>query len=129
MILNNAKILNIVNAYQKGTDLKLPPVLAWKRRVNMQEMIRVKGIIDEALAEIRKNYTDDEHSKDLGNGIREVFPEYYNDYIKAQDELLNLDTEVSIEVVKVNLSDLGNAPISDNDLETLAFMIEVKDED
>lgn len=127
MKLKNSEIVRIVTAYQKGTDLKLPPVLAWKRRLNMKELVRVKGIVDEALAEARRGFLDAEHAKDLGNGSWEILPEFQEQFILAQEEILGQETDVNVEVVKINLSDLGKDGISDSDLETLAFMVDVSD--
>jgi len=123
--MRNLEIAAIVNAYlgQKGKEgYKLPAAIAWKRRVNMDKLIKAKELIDEALRDIGKNYMDDEHSVKAENGDRQVKPEFRQEFFKAQAEILEQDTEVDIR--KVTIADLGDIELSDADMDTLAFMIE-----
>ena len=125
--MKNLEIVAIVNVYtaqkEKGEGIKLPAKVAWKRRVNMDKLFHAKGIIDEALKEIGQKYADDEHSTEAekGNG-RKVKPEYMEEFVLAQGEILTQDTEVDVQ--KVKIEDLGDVELSDADMDTIAFMLE-----
>lgn len=120
--MKNYEITAIVAAYQKGTSMKLPASVAWKRRVNMDKIIRAKAIIDEALNEVRAPYLDDDHSTPMEDGGRQVKPAYVPAFVKAQTEILEQETDVDIK--KVSIDALGDIEISDSDMDTIAFMIE-----
>ena len=120
--MNNLEIVSIVTAYQKGTTIKLPASVAWKRRVNMDKLFRAKRLIDEALQEARAPFLDDEHSTEVEGGNRQVKREYIDEFVKSQNEILTQDTDVDIK--KIKIGDIGDIEISDSDMDTLAFMIE-----
>ena len=120
--MKNIEIVSIVTAYQRGTSLKLPAAVAWKRRVNMDKLFRAKKLIDEALQEARQPYLDDEHSTEVEGGNRQVKPEYIAEFVKAQNEILMQDTDVDIK--KVRIEDIRDIEISDADMDTIAFMLE-----
>ena len=119
--MNNAEIVGIVTAYRNGTNLKLPASVAWKRRVNLDKLFRAKVLIDEALQEAREPFLDDEHSMATENGGRQVKPEYIADFVSAQNDILSQDTDVDIKTI--GIEDIGDIEITDNDMDTLAFMI------
>lgn len=118
----NLEIVSIVTAYQRGTSLKLPAAVAWKRRVNMDKLFRAKKLIDEALQEARQPYLDDEHSTEVDGGNRQVKPEYIDEFVRSQNEVLSQETDIDIK--KVKIEDIGDIEISDADMDTIAFMIE-----
>ena len=124
--MQNLEIVSIVNAYtaqrEAKSELKLPAAIAWKRRVNMDKLIRAKGLIDDAMKELGERYSDDEHSEEGENGTRKVKPEFLAEYLKEQADILSQDTDVDIRKAKVE--ELGDIEISDADMDTLAFMIE-----
>lgn len=129
--MKNAEITAITNIYTarkgKGGDkLRLPAAVAWKRRVNMDKLFKARVLIDEAMQEISDKYADDEHSKEVtdesGEKSRVVRDEYLAEYGKAQMEILSQDTD--IDVKKIKIEELGDLILSDEDLDTLAFMIE-----
>ena len=126
--MRNIDIVAIVNAYttQKNSGepgVKLPAKVAWTRRVNMDKLFRAKSIIDEAVKELQSKYADDEHSTEMedGNG-RSVKPEYMQEFVKEQADILTQETEVDIR--KVKIEDLGDVELSDADMDTIAFMLE-----
>lgn len=119
--MKNLEIVAIVNAYQKGTSLKLPAAVAWKRRVNIDKLFKAKNLIDEALQEAREPYLDDEHSVPMENGGRQILPEFVDAFAQAQSEILTQETDIDIK--KVKIEDIGDIEISDADMDTLAFMI------
>lgn len=121
MELINAEIVAITNAYKKGTNFKLPPAAAWKRRVNMSELLKARELIDTAIREVLEVYFDEEHSDPDGDG-RTIKKEYQKEALKKQTEILSQSTDVKIKKVKVE--DLGNDMLSDDDMDSLAFMIE-----
>ena len=121
--MQNLEIVSIVNSYMDHkSDVKLPAAVAWKRRVNLDKLIRAKGLIDDAMKELGERYSDDEHSDESENGTRKVKPEFLAEYLKEQADILSQDTDVDIRKAKVE--DLGDIEISDADMDTLAFMIE-----
>ena len=120
--MKNYEITAIVAAYQKGTTMKLPAAVAWKRRVNIDKIIKAKAIIDEALNEVRAPYLDDDHSTPMEDGGRQVKPEYVQEFVRAQSEILEQDTDVDIK--KVPIDALGDIELTDADMDTIAFMIE-----
>lgn len=131
--MRNDDILFVVNSYYalKGKEtVTLPASVAWKRRLNIKELVKASETINEALEEIKQKYSDDEHSnpktiKDA-NGkdveTRVVKPEYLSDFIKEQQEVLTQETDLTIR--KIKIEDLGNLNLSDGMLDTLEFMIE-----
>ena len=120
--MKNIDIIAIVTAYQKGTSLKLPAAIAWKRRVNMDKLFRAKKLIDDALQEAQTPYLDDAHSTPTDNGGRQVLPEYLPEFFSAQNEILSQDTDINISYVKIE--ELGDIELTDSDMDTIAFMIE-----
>lgn len=121
--MKNLDILAIVSAYtDKKSDIKLPAAVAWKRRLNLDKLFKAKAIIDEALKDVGQRFSDDEHSEATEDGNRKVKPEYMQEFVTAQGEILTQDTPVDIQ--KVSIDAIGNVELSDSDMDTLAFMIE-----
>ena len=130
--MKNLDILAITNAYLEnknkstGRELKLPAAVAWKRRVNLDKLFAVRKLIDEAMADVKRRYTDDEHSVEAraenGELARNVRPKFMPEFIKAQAEILDQDTDVDIR--KVRIEDLGDIELTDSEMDTLQFMIE-----
>ena len=124
--MKNLDILAIVSAYtakkEKGDGIKLPAAVAWKRRLNFDKLFKAKGIIDEALREVGQRFSDDEHSEATEDGGRKVKPEYMQEFVTAQGEILTQDTPVDIQ--KVSIDAIGDVELTDADMDTLAFMIE-----
>lgn len=129
--MKNFEIYAITNAYkhlaevsqtnQNGSEIKLPAKVAWIRRVNMDKLFKAQAIIDEALNDISKKYSDDEHSTDE-NGNRRVKDEFINDYANERAEIFDQDTD--IEIKKVKIEELGDVMLSDEYMDTVMFMIE-----
>lgn len=133
--MKNIDIVAVVNAYTNlkterakargnGTDvheLKLPASVAWKRRVNLDKLFSAKKVIDEALQEIQQTYSDDKHSTANEDGTRTVKPEFLPDFAKEQGDILMQETEV--DICKVSIESLGDIEISDDEMDTLSFMI------
>ena len=122
--MQNLEIMAIVNAYtaQKGKDgARLPAAVAWKRRVNIDKLFQAKKLIDDALRDISAKYADDEHSEADGD-TRKVKPEYMAEFVKEQGEILAQETDVDVK--KVKIEELGDIALSDEEMDTLAFMIE-----
>lgn len=129
----NSDILIIVNSYYalKGKEtVSLPASVAWKRRLNLKDLIRASETINEALQELSNKYNDDAHSmtkKVVDTNGKEtetkvVKPEYLTDFINAQKEILAQDTDVTIR--KIKIGELEGISLSDEILDTLEFMIE-----
>ena len=131
--MRNDDILFVVNSYYalKGKEtVTLPAAVAWKRRLNLKDLVKASETINEALEEIKQKYSDDDHSspktvKDAnGNDTetRMVKSEFLADFIKEQQEVLTQETDVTIR--KIKIEDLGSIELSDDVLDTLDFMIE-----
>lgn len=130
----NAEIVAIVNTYlkskQEGHDIRLPAATSWKRRVNLDKLYKAKLLIDEALEELQAKYNDNEHSeeKETEEGkMRFVKPAYRQAFLNAQKEILMQDTPVSVS--KIKIGDLGDITLTDEEMDTLAFMIEETEEE
>lgn len=146
--MKNLEIAAIVGAYTakrnetaalkeknvEVSELKLPAAIAWKRRVNLDKLIKAKTLIDEALKEISEKYSADTYSdekeitvvgedgKETTKTERFVKAEFIDDFRKEQTDILDQDTDVSIK--KVKIEELADLSLSDDDMDTLAFMIE-----
>ena len=123
--MKNIDIVGITNTYrQTNGELRLPASVSWKRRLNMKKLLEAEAVIQDAVQEIQRKFTDDEHSFDE-NGNRQVKPEFIADYCKQIQEIYDQDTP--IEIQKIRIEELGNTEISDKEMDTLAFMIEETD--
>lgn len=122
--MKNSEIIKITNAYQK-TDkkLKLPISVAWKRRLNLQKLMDARMLIDSAIREINLEYMDDEHSIETGIDLREIKPEYLNEYGKKIYEIQDQDTPINIQTIN-SIEELGDVSISDDEMDTILFMVE-----
>lgn len=133
--MKNSEIVAIVDSYiaskkreakerEEGlyvTQLSLPAFVAWKRRVNFKKLFEAYDLIMEALKEADLKYSDDEHSSTEGE-IKKVKPEFLSQYFKDRMDILEQETEIPIAKVKV--SEIGDVDLTDDDLDTLMFMIE-----
>ena len=139
--MKNIDILEIVNSYSAARQtanetmkdgakafcgVKLPANVAWARRVNIDKLFAAKKLIDEALSENQRRYGTDVYSteskNDAGETVRTIKPEYFQDFLKEQAEILEQETDIAIK--KVKIEDLGNVELTDADMDTLLFMIE-----
>ena len=133
--MRNDDILFIVNSYyilkaKEEKAVALPASVAWKRRLNLKDLIKASETINEALEEIKQKYSDDAHSepkvlKDADGkekDSRVVKPEFISDFIKEQQSILEQETEVTIR--KIKIEELGDLGLSDDVMDTLEFMIE-----
>lgn len=146
--MKNVEIMAIVGAYvakrnelaalkeknESVQELKLPAAVAWKRRVNMDKLIKAKNLIDEALREINEKYSSDEYSeekeithidengKETVKTERLVKSEFIAEFKKEQNDIL--DQETDVDVKKVKIEDIDGVSLSDDDMDTLSFMIE-----
>lgn len=121
--MKNIEILTITTTYaDKKRDIKLPASVAWKRRLNFDRLFKAKALIDEALQELSHKYIDDDHSDATEDGGRKVKPEFLQEFLTAQREILEQETPVDVQ--KVSIDAIGDVELSDADMDTLAFMIE-----
>lgn len=133
--MRNDDILFVVNSYyalkaKEATSVTLPASVAWKRRLNLKELMKASETINEALEEIKQKYADDVHSEPKtikdANGkdteTRLVKPEFLTEFIKEQQEVLTQETDVTIRKIKID--ELGDLTLSDDMLDTIEFMIE-----
>lgn len=138
--MRNVEILGIVTAYTeqkeaiakarkegKAVDeLRLPASIAWKRRVNIDKLFQAKKLIDEAMDDVKKRYSDDEHSNaatsENGEQVRTIKAEYQAEFMKEQGDILIQNTDVDIK--KIKIEDIDGIALTDEDMDTLSFMIE-----
>lgn len=125
--MKNQEIVAIVQSYMAQrrsgeSGVKLPAVVAWKRRLNMDKLCHVHDIICAALDEATAIYFGDTYATTDENGEKVVKPEYLADFVNAQAEIMEQETDVEIQ--KVHVEDLGTVELSDADMDTLAFMLE-----
>lgn len=102
--MKNYEIMEITAAYSlakqqaiNGSGMVLPASVAWKRRLNMKDLLAAREVITEAINESDKSGA-------------------------AVDEILDQETEITIR--KVRASELGDCKITEVEMDTLAFMIE-----
>ena len=124
MTVEEAK--SIIDAYakirQEEKEISLPVKVSWIRRQNLQKLMNVFSLYNEALTEIQLRYADDEHSVLNEDGTRQVKDQYINQYQKECIELYQQDADVDIK--KVKLEDLGDLTLTESQMDTLGFMIE-----
>ena len=119
----------ILKAQKEGKEyfsLKLPISVAWKRRININKLMKANEIIDEAIKEFQQKYATDEYSEAIvdeqGQEMRRIKDQYLDEYKNTYNEILNQKTDVDIK--KVKIEDLGDLILTDEELDSLAFMIE-----
>lgn len=134
--MNNLDIMSITASYvnhknevakakQAGEavhELALPAKVSWKRRLNMKKLLSARSTIEEALSEIDSIYMDDEHSKKDESGNKVINPEFREEYIKKRMEIFEQDTE--IDLAKIKIGELEGIDVTDEEMDTLLFMIE-----
>ena len=136
----NIEIMAIVNTYtakkeaadrarqdgKEPAELRLPAAVAWKRRMNMDRLFHAKGLIDEAMRELQKEYTSpdksDECETEKGEMARRIKKELISEFVKAQEDILNQDTPV--QIAKIRIEELEGLSLTESDMDTMAFMIE-----
>ena len=134
----NKEIKELVAVYNyrrsEGENIKLPAAISWKRRVNYDKLTKASELIDEALKEIGEKYKDDDHSEDVKisykdeDGLtksrteRRVKKEYFEEYATQLNDILKQETDIDIKKVKID--DLDGLELTDNEMDTLSFMIE-----
>lgn len=120
--MKNNDIVMILNAMNSSDhSVKYPVSVAWKRRLNKKALMDANAVIEEALNEIKHDFSDDEHSTADGDK-RMVKPEFMDEFLKRHEEIMSQETDVKIQ--KIKLSELDGLTLSDNDMDSLAFMIE-----
>lgn len=137
--MKNFEIVDITNSYLKlknsdKVSMSLPIVVSWKRRVNLKKLLKIRDTIFEAVSELDKLYFDEDHSTELtdsdgkkikdanGENLRAVKEEFREEYVTKKKELF--DAETDVEIKKVKLEDLKDVTLSDDEMNTLMFMIE-----
>lgn len=120
------RILKAQENNEQIQSLKLPIAVAWKRRLNLNKLAKAKEVIDEAIQECQKKYATDEYSQAIkdenGQDIRRIKNQYILEYQKDYNDIMNQETDVDIK--KVKIEDLGDLILTDEELDSLAFMIE-----
>ncbi len=118
----NKEIVAIIDAINNSDhSVKFPVAVAWKRRLNKKALMDADAVIEEALNELKSDFSDDERSTADGDK-RMVKPEFMNDFIKRYNEIMAQETDVKIQ--KIKLSELDGLNLSDKDMDSLEFMIE-----
>lgn len=124
------KVLKAQENNEEIQSLKLPIAVAWKRRLNLNKLAKAKEVIDEAIQECQKKYATDERSEvvqdEKGQEIRRIKNEFLNEYINEYNEIMNQETDIDIKKVKVE--DLGDLILTDEQLDSLAFMIDEQED-
>ena len=124
--MTNNEVKGIMDAYaalrQKSQDLRIPVKAAWVRRKNLKKLAEAYATYREAFTELQQRYSDKEHSIETVDGNRQVKAKYMPEYQSELFELLAQDSGVTIE--KITLEDLGECNLSDEEMDTLAFMID-----
>lgn len=127
--MKNYEILTILTAFRKlKEESEQGPLLsasvAWKRRLNYHRLLEAGALINEALDEISKKYSDDEHSVEDENG-RRVKPEFLDEFVKERTEVLEQETDLALKMVKPE--ELGDTLLYDKDMDTIEFMVKEDD--
>ena len=123
--MKNCEIRKIVLAYKSTSGtLSLPASVAWKRRLNMKQLMDVDRTVEEAIRELQQEFMDDEHSVDIGDGRREIKDMYTAEFSKRFNELMEQDTPVNIHTVPAETVFSDDLKLTDAELDTLEFMIE-----
>lgn len=104
--MKNVDILSITATYamlkresQKdgSQGMVLPVSVAWKRRLNMKDLFSARETIEKAIREAGEDS-------------------------KLIDEIINQDTDVTVR--KIKMDDIADVKVSEDEMDTLMFMIE-----
>lgn len=128
--LKNLEVLNILSGLQ-NSDIKTKQMTVpflWALKVNMNKLTEVSTMYDESRKTLCDNYSTDDksfiESDENGNEMRKIKPEYQNDWINDNNELLNQETEFDFKTVDVE--SLSNVTMSPAEFELLSqFMFDI----
>ena len=127
---HNYEIIDILNALfssdslvnSKDPDKKLSVRILWKINGNINTLKAIQMRISEEEQKINEEYFNDEKSQKNENGLQEVKPEFRTEFLNKKQELMNIENEVELSMIK--LSELADVKFVPSDFMSIAFMIE-----
>lgn len=127
-IEESIKILNEMDSILNTSDpnRKLPIKFLWKIDTNYRRIQEIAYRIEEKRNEIITKYRSDDYSIETilenGESVRQIKPEYYNEYIEQMNDISNIENKIVID--EINLSEIENYNIIPSDFKAIKFMIE-----
>lgn len=127
-IEESIKILNEMDSILNTSDpnRKLPIKFLWKIDTNYRIIQEIAYRIEEKRNEIITKYRSDDYSIETilenGESVRQIKPEYYNEYIEQMNDISNIENKIVID--EIHLSEIENYNIIPSDFKAIKFMIE-----
>lgn len=111
MIITNGTVIGYLNALQLISDVEFPVSITYAIKKNHRKLV--------------SEYKDYEEQK---NSLMERFPKVEKDpeYIKALQELLDIEVSVDFHMLSESIFENGDFNITAAQLEILEFMIETE---
>ena len=127
--LRNYEIIDIANRLNnpdsiinsKDTDKKLPVRLLWTINGNVKAIKSVLDRITEAEQKINEEYFNEEKSNSTENGQLEIKAEYRQEFIDKKKQLMEIENEVEITMIK--LDELESFNFVPSDFASIEFMV------
>lgn len=127
--LRNYEIIDIANRLNnpdsiinsKDTDKKLPVRILWTINGNVKAIKSVLDRITEAEQKINEEYFNEEKSNSTENGQLEIKAEYRQEFIDKKKQLMEIENEVEITMIK--LDELESFNFVPSDFASIEFMV------
>ena len=129
LTLTNYEIVEILNKLYSpdgliqstDPDKKLPVPVLWKINGNIRKLKEIQDRISEEEQKINEAYFNDDKSETNEEGLQQVKPEFREAFINEKKELMNIENEVELSMIK--LSDIEALSFVPSDFMLIEFMI------
>lgn len=121
MKLTNRQIVDSITAIQTLNTLKLPVKASFRIAKTARTIDEVLVDYNDTMKKLREEYAEkDEDGKVKVDGEMIIFHDL-DGFIKAREELLEIETEVNIK--QVDLDDLGSVEVEPSVLSSITWLI------
>lgn len=128
--LKNSEIITIINELNKGDidSKQMPMSFLWALKVNTNKLIEVLKLYEESRNDLVKMFSTDEKSVEVidKNGLvnRNIKPEFKDEWVKQNLELLNQETEFDFTTVNIDsIKDVTMTPLEFDIISRFMFEI------
>lgn len=112
--------------YTDDDTKRFPIKILWKIDGNFQKLQDLSKRIEEAKRKINLSYSTEEKSNETitadGKPIRQVKPEYLQEYQKELNDLYTITNDIEIDTIKLDA--VENMNVTPHDFNLIKFMIE-----
>ena len=124
-IISILRELNADKSLYKSTEKTLPVFLLFSISKNVKALSNIHQVIAEQEQAINNEYFTEEKSETNEEGLLEIKPEFRNEFLSKKNELLEIENEVNIDMIKIH--DIDTIQFTPAEFQSIAFM--VTDED